>query len=287
MVVETLKKHNPNVDVEIRTIQTTGDRLESAPLQQISGKGVFEKEIDEAIVSGEVDFAVHSMKDVPAEQPKGLTIAAVPERAPPNDALVSRSLSKLRDLPEGATVGTSSPRRIAELLRARPDLKALPIRGNVDTRIRKLDAGSYDAIILAEAGITRLSMQNRIVERLPIEHFTPAPGQGLLAVVARGDRKDVLRVLEPVNDPKSWAEAVAERAFMNGVGGGCKIPLGAFAQVHGETLRLLGSVITPDGTRRIDVNDEGNVRSADAVGRAAAHKILEMGAGEIVKSWRA
>lgn len=236
-------------------------------------------------MSGEVDFAVHSMKDVPAEQPEGLTIAAVPERAPPNDVLVSQSLSKLRDLPEGSTVGTSSPRRIAELLRVRPNLRALPIRGNVDTRIRKLDAGNYDAIILAEAGITRLGMHSRIVERLPIEDFTPAPGQGFLAVVAHRDKKDVLKVLEPVNDLRSWAEAVAERAFMNEVGGGCKIPLGAFAQAQDETLRVLGSVISPDGSRRIDVNEEGNVRSADAAGRAAAHKILGMGAAEIVRSW--
>lgn len=225
------------------------------------------------------------MKDVPAEQPEGLTIAAVPERAPPNDVLVSRSLSRLQDLPEGAAVGTSSPRRIAELLWIRPDLKALPIRGNVDTRIRKLNAGSYDAIILAEAGITRLGMQSRIVERLPIEDFTPAPGQGFLAVVARRDREDVLKVLGPVNDPKSWAEAVAERAFMNEVGGGCKIPLGAFAQAQGETLRVLGSVISPDGSRRIDVTEEGNVRGADAAGRAAASRILGMGAAEIVRSW--
>ncbi|MBS7623217.1 hydroxymethylbilane synthase, partial [Candidatus Bathyarchaeota archaeon] len=148
-VVDALRKKNPCVEIKIKIIETTGDRFESAPLKEIYGKGVFEKEIDEAVVSGEVDFAVHSMKDVPAEQPERLTIAAVPRRAPPNDVLISQPPLRLYDLPSGATVGTSSPRRIAELLRIRPDLKALPIRGNVDTRIRRLDSGDYDAVILA------------------------------------------------------------------------------------------------------------------------------------------
>jgi hydroxymethylbilane synthase len=284
-VVDALTRSSPCVEIQTKIIETTGDRLESAPLKEIYGKGVFEKEIDEAIVGGEVDFAVHSMKDVPAEQPEGLTIAAVPRRAPPNDVLVSKPPLRLHDLPLRATVGTSSPRRIAELLRIRPDLKALPIRGNVDTRIRRLDSGDYDAIILAEAGITRLSMQSRIVEHLSLEDFTPAPGQGLLAVVARRDRVDLLKLLESLNNPESLAEAVAERAFMNEVGGGCKIPLAAFAQAQDGTLKLIGSVISPDGSRRVDVKEAGTVDRAEAVGRAAAKRIIEMGAAEIVRSW--
>ncbi|MEM4250387.1 MAG: hydroxymethylbilane synthase [Candidatus Bathyarchaeia archaeon] len=284
-VVDALTRNSPNIKIQTKIIETTGDRLESAPLKEIYGKGVFEKEVDEAIVKGEVDFAVHSMKDVPAEQPEGLTIAAVPRRAPPNDVLVSQPPLRLHDLPPGAKVGTSSPRRIAELLRIRPDLKPIPIRGNVDTRIRKLDAGDYDAIILAEAGLTRLSMKNRIVDRLSLEEFTPAPGQGFLAVVARRDRVDVLKLLDSVNNPESLAEAVAERAFMNEVGGGCKIPLGAFAQAQDGTLNLFGSVISPDGSKRVDVKEAGTVERAEAAGRAAAKRIMKMGAAEIVRSW--
>ncbi|MEM3017433.1 MAG: hydroxymethylbilane synthase [Candidatus Bathyarchaeia archaeon] len=284
-VVDALTRNSPNIKIQTKIIETTGDRLESAPLKEIYGKGVFEKEVDEAIVKGEVDFAVHSMKDVPAEQPEGLTIAAVPRRAPPNDVLVSQPPLRLHDLPPGAKVGTSSPRRIAELLRIRPDLKPIPIRGNVDTRIRKLDAGDYDAIILAEAGLTRLSMKNRIVDRLSLEEFTPAPGQGFLAVVARRDRVDVLKLLDSVNNPESLAEAVAERAFMNEVGGGCKIPLGAFAQAQDGTLNLFGSVISPDGSKRVDVKEAGTVDRAEAAGRAAAKRIMKMGAAEIVRSW--
>ncbi|MEM3003673.1 MAG: hydroxymethylbilane synthase [Candidatus Bathyarchaeia archaeon] len=284
-VVDALTRNSPNIKIQTKIIETTGDRLESAPLKEIYGKGVFEKEVDEAIVKGEVDFAVHSMKDVPAEQPEGLTIAAVPRRAPPNDVLVSQPPLRLHDLPPGAKVGTSSPRRIAELLRIRPDLKPIPIRGNVDTRIRKLDAGDYDAIILAEAGLTRLSVKNRIVDRLSLEEFTPAPGQGFLAVVARRDRVDVLKLLDSVNNPESLAEAVAERAFMNEVGGGCKIPLGAFAQAQDGTLNLFGSVISPDGSKRVDVKEAGTVDRAEAAGRAAAKRIMKMGAAEIVRSW--
>ena len=272
--------------MDTKTIQTTGDRLESAPLEQIYGKGVFEKEIDEAIVNGEIDFAVHSMKDVPADQPKELVIAAVPKRASPNDVLISRIVSKFADLPQGATVGTSSPRRTAEVLSVRPDLKVKPIRGNVDTRLRKLDSGNYDAVILAEAGITRLGLQSRLVERLPIEDFTPAPGQGFLAVVSRSDREDVLRILQSANDLVSQAESVAERAFMNKVGGGCKIPLGTYAQANGQTIKLLGSVMSPEGSKRINVREQGDSKFPETVGRAAAQRILRMGAGEILKSWK-
>jgi len=284
-VVEAIKRHNRTVEVETRVIKTTGDKLESEPLPLISGKGVFEKEIDEAIINGEVDFGVHSMKDVPADQPEGLVIAAIPERASPNDVLISRLLSRLNGLPDGATVGTGSPRRTAELLRVRPGLNVQSIRGNIDTRIRKLDSGVYDAIILAEAGLTRMGMQNRIVERLPIEDFTPAPGQGFLAVMARRDREDVLEILRPVNDPSSWAEAIAERSFMKEVGGGCKIPIGAFARAEGETVKLLGSVISPDGARRIDIVEQGDMKHPEDTGKTAANRILRMGAEKIIRAW--
>ena len=284
-VVEDLKRHNPKIEVQTKIIQTTGDKLESEPLEKISGKGVFEKEIDEAVINGEVDFAIHSMKDVPAEQSSELTIAAVPLRAPANDVFISREYSRLVSLPKDASVGTSSPRRTAELLRFRADLKVLPIRGNVDTRIRKMDEGMYDSIILAEAGVMRMGMQDRIVERLSIEEFTPAPGQGFLAIVSRHNREDVLNILRTVSDENSFAEAKAERAFMNEVGGGCKIPLGAFAHVEGKTIRILGSIISPEGTKRVNVRDEGPVEDPDSTGRNAANRILKMGAKEIVDSW--
>ena len=209
-VVEDLKRHNPEIEVQAKIIQTTGDKLESEPLENISGKGVFEKEIDEAVINGEVDFAIHSMKDVPAEQSSELTIAAVPPRAPANDVFISKKYSRLVSLPKEASVGTSSPRRTAELLRFRPDLKVLPIRGNVDTRIRNMDEGMYDSIILAEAGVMRMGMQDRIVERLSIEEFTPAPGQGFLAIISRHNREDVLNILRTVSDQNSFAEADAK-----------------------------------------------------------------------------
>jgi hydroxymethylbilane synthase len=283
--VEGLKRCNPEVEVQTKIIHTTGDKLESEPLEKISGKGVFEKEIDEAVINGEVDFAVHSMKDVPAEQSSELTIAAVPKRAPANDVFISKKYSKLVSLPKDASVGTSSPRRTAELLRFRPDLKVLPIRGNVDTRIRKMDEGMYDSIILAQAGVIRMGMQDRIVECLSIEEFTPAPGQGFLAVISRNNRDDVLNILRTVSDGNSFAEAQAERAFMNEVGGGCKIPLGAFAYVQGRTIRILGSIISPDGSKRVNVREDGPMDDSESVGRNAAKKILNMGAKEIVDSW--
>jgi hydroxymethylbilane synthase len=283
--VEGLKRCNPEIEVQTKIIQTTGDKLESEPLEKISGKGVFEKEIDEAVINSEVDFAVHSMKDVPAEQSSELTIAAVPKRAPANDVFISKKYSKLVNLPKDASVGTSSPRRTAELLRFRPDLKVLPIRGNVDTRIRKMDEGMYDSIILAQAGVIRMGMQDRIIECLSIEDFTPAPGQGFLAVISRNNRDDVLNILRTVSDGNSFAEAQAERAFMNEVGGGCKIPLGAFAYVQGRTIRILGSIISPDGVKRVNVREDGPIDDPESVGRNAAKKILNMGAKEIVDSW--
>lgn len=284
-IIEDLTRHNPKIEIEKKIIQTTGDKLESEPLEKISGKGVFEKEIDEAVINSEVDFAVHSMKDVPAEQSSELTIAAVPKRAPANDVFISKEYSKLVGLPKNASVGTSSPRRTAELLRFRSDLKILPIRGNVDTRIRKMDEGMYDSIVLAEAGVTRMGLQDRIVERLSIEEFTPAPGQGFLAVVSRNNREDVVNILRTVSDENSFAEAQAERAFMNEVGGGCKIPLGAYAQVEEKKIRILGSIISPDGAKRVNVREDGPMNNSESVGRNAAKKILNTGAKEIVDSW--
>jgi hydroxymethylbilane synthase len=284
-VIEDLKRHNPEIEIEKKIILTTGDKLESEPLEKISGKGVFEKEIDEAVINGEVDFAVHSMKDVPAEQSSELTIAAVPKRAPANDVFISKEYSKLVGLPKNSSVGTSSPRRTAELLRFRSDLKILPIRGNVDTRIRKMDEGMYDSIVLAEAGVTRMGLQDRIVEHLSIEEFTPAPGQGFLAVISKHNREDVLNILRTVSDENSFAEAQAERAFMNEVGGGCKIPLGAYAQVEEKKIRILGSIISPDGVKRVNVREDGTMNNSESVGRNAAKKLLNMGAKEIVDSW--
>jgi hydroxymethylbilane synthase len=240
-VIEDLKRHNPEIEIEKKIILTTGDKLESEPLEKISGKGVFEKEIDEAVINGEVDFAVHSMKDVPAEQSSELTIAAVPKRAPANDVFISKEYSKLVGLPKNSSVGTSSPRRTAELLRFRSDLKILPIRGNVDTRIRKMDS--------------------------------------------KHNREDVLNILRTVSDENSFAEAQAERAFMNEVGGGCKIPLGAYAQVEEKKIRILGSIISPDGVKRVNVREDGTMNNSESVGRNAAKKLLNMGAKEIVDSW--
>ncbi len=255
--------------VEIKTITTSGDRTDK-PLAAEGGKGLFVKEIEEALAAGEIDLAVHSMKDVPGIIPNELSIVAIPKREDARDVFVSRKYSRLDDLPAGARVGTSSPRRQAELQGIRPDLELLPLRGNVDTRIRKLNEGQYDAIILAAAGLIRLGMQNEIAEYLPVERMIPSVGQGALAIEVRKDDKELIaRLQKTCHHEESGIAVGAERAFLQAVGGDCYTPLAAHATVSGDKLKLTGFL-----HGRVDLI-EGKVADAEELGRKLAVRLTE------------
>jgi hydroxymethylbilane synthase len=267
-------------ECRIEIIKTTGDKITDVPLAQVGGKGLFTKEIEEALLDGRADLAVHSLKDLPTELPAGLALAAVPEREDPHDAIVGR---KLVDLPPGATVGTSSLRRAAQLRRLRPDLTIESIRGNLDTRLRKLDEGQYDDIVLAAAGLNRLGWTARIAEILPTEIMCPAVGQGALAVETRtaGAGWDACAALDHA---ATHSAVAAERAFLRALGGGCQVPIGAAATVTGAQLHLVGLVIAPDGSAVVRGELEGRVEDAEAIGATLGVKLLVDGARSILES---
>ena len=280
-IASLLRKHFPGLEFEMEIIKTTGDKLRDAPLAKIGGKGLFVKEIDEAVARGRVHLAVHSMKDVPTELLPELTIAATPEREEVNDALISREGLGIEELPEGAVIGTSSMRRIAEVKNFRPDLEVKNLRGNVDTRLRKLKAGEYDAIIMAKAGLKRLGFEQEITQTLPVEHFTPSVGQGAIAVVARRGG-EVMDYLNAINHEESLARVTAERALLRALGGGCQVPLGAYTEVGGNTLSMLAVVLSPDGGERVEVKLRDSLSEAENLGKAAAEALLDRGAREIL-----
>lgn len=285
LAIAALKKANPGVKFEIVTISTKGD-VDRRPLFTMDEKGIFEKEVNEAVKKGEVDFAVHSLKDVPSDMAKELVVACIPRRARPNDVLVNDKGQKLTELPVGAVVGTSSLRRAVQLARARPDLKVKPIRGNVETRVKKVIAGEYDAIVLAEAGLGRLGMKDVIVERFGVREFVPAPGQGAIAIVCRRDDKKTMAMLRRIEDPKSRAEISAERALIEKVEGGCRFPLGAVAVTRGDKLTLYASVFSADGSKNIKVSKTGSAAGAEKLGSRVADVLLKQGAGELAEGWR-
>ena len=272
------------VEVELVPLQTTGDRLKEARLADVGGKGLFVKEIEEALLDRRADVAVHSAKDLPAELAPGLRLAAFPERADPRDALVASAPGlRLLDLPQGARVGTGSVRRTAQLLAARPDLEIMPLRGNVPTRLRKLDEGDLHAIVLACAGLDRLGLAERISERIAPELLLPAPTQGILAVETReeGSLADDLRALD---DSNARAAAEAERAFLAAVEGDCKVPVAALAEVEdGEGVRIRGLVAALDGSVLARGTGRG---AAAAAGDAAARQALASGGEEILRRLR-
>ena len=238
---------------EIRIIKTTGDHLQTASLVQAGGKGLFTKEIEDALLARSIDVAVHSLKDLPTENPAGLTIAAIPEREDARDALAGR---RLADLPRGARVGTSSSRRTAQLRVLRPDLVLEPVRGNVDTRLRKLHKGQYDAIVLAAAGLRRLGLQNEIAELFSPEQICPAPGQGALAIQTRaGD--PAREICARLNDEETAKAVLCEREVLAALGGGCQLPIGAYARMSGAVLRVQAGVFAPDGSRHVKASAEG------------------------------
>jgi len=264
--------------VDIVTITTTGDRLLDKRLEAVGGKGAFLKEIEEALLAREVDLAVHSLKDVPTQIPAGLELCAFLERADPRDALLSRSGAELDALPPGARVGTTSLRRQSQLRVRRPDLAIADLRGNVDTRVRKLHAGEFDAILLAVAGLTRLGRAAEITQVIPSDVLLPAPGQGAIALECRSDDAGVRSAATALHHEATARAVAAERAFLAALGGGCNVPLGALAEPEGESgaLRLRGFVGREDGS----VSVRGETRGADpaALGRALADDLLRQGA---------
>jgi len=285
IVKELLAEKAPWVEVETQIITTSGDRFRDRPISAINEKGVFTKAVDEAVLSGEASFAVHSMKDLPMETHEGLIVAAVPERAPPKDALISVKYKSVADLPEGAVVGSASPRRKAQILFKRGDLDVRLIRGNVDTRLQRMTDGEYDAIILAESGLIRMDKGDVITELLTLEDFTPSACQGALAVVAKADDEEAINVLGKITDKDTWAATLAERAFMTTVGGGCKTPVGVIVKVN-EGLELLSSVLAPDGSVRFQYTKKGSTDDPEGFGHEAALDMLSQGGARLIERWQ-
>ena len=270
------------LQVELLGMTTRGDQILDRALSKVGGKGLFVKELETALEDGSAHLAVHSLKDVPMDLPPGFVLAAVWEREDPRDAFVSNRHAGLADLPRGAVVGTSSLRRVVQLMGLRPDLKIEPLRGNLDTRLRKLDDGGYDAIVLAAAGLKRLGLASRIRSCFEADTMIPAAGQGALGIEALAGRTEVADWVAPLNDAPSAACVLAERAVSRALAGSCEVPLGAFAEIEAGRLRLRGFVATPDGTRMASAELGGAPAEAEALGGALAELLKARGAAEIL-----
>ncbi|HTU93867.1 MAG TPA: hydroxymethylbilane synthase [Gemmataceae bacterium] len=268
--------------VELVEIETSGDRITDAALSQIGGDGVFTKEIQRALLAGVVDVAVHSLKDLPTASIAGLTLASVPQRGPAGDAFISHRHRRFDELPPGAVVGTSSLRRRSQALHRRPDLSLVNLRGNVETRLRKLDEQHLDAIILAEAGLQRLGLGEAITELLDPQWMLPAVGQGALGLECRTEDAVTLGLLDRLNDWPSRQAVLAERALLRGLGGGCLLPIGVSSRVEGDQILLRGVVLTPDGKQRIAAEHNGFAADAEVVGQQLAEMLLASGARELL-----
>jgi hydroxymethylbilane synthase len=287
-IASRLRALYPALEVSLQHFVTHGDRVLDRPLPEIGGKGVFTAELESALRDGEIDLAVHSLKDLPTEMAADFVIGAVPERASPYDALISRAGQHLAALPQGATVGTSSLRRIAQIKAARPDLNTLALRGNVPTRIDKARRADspYDAIILAVAGLDRLNQDGEITQVLPPEIMLPAPAQGALAVQCRADDSAVREILAPLDHAETRCAVDAERAFLNKLDSGCRLPVAALAAVSGEKVQLTGRVCNLDGSTVITVSGEAPRSDTLALGERLAQQALAQGAGDLLAAVR-
>ena len=311
IVVRALKIKFPSIKFNVATIKTKGD-IDKRPLFTIDRKGIFEKEINNAVIRNDIDVAVHSLKDVPSDLPNILNIASVPKRSKPNDVLVSHTKNKLKYLQSGSIIGTSSLRRAVQLIRLRPDLNVKPIRGNVETRIRKTFTGGYDAIVLAEAGLTRLGLEDTISERFALEDFIPAPGQGALAVICRTNNQELIELLKKIEDPQSRAEFEAEHSLLEQVEGGCRFPVGAVAVTtrgiasknhstrtidvnnrkrclstyDSHHITLYVNIFSADGTKSIKLKKMGNIKNAKQLGVSMGHSLIKRGALDLARGWR-
>ena len=282
-VKNQIEAQHPGVTVELVKIVTKGDKILDVPLAKVGGKGLFVKEIEEALLRKDVDLAVHSMKDVPSELPDELHLGIIPERENPHDAFISNNHATLSDLPQGAAVGTSSLRRRSQLAALRPDLDIVDLRGNLDTRLRKLDEGQFEAIILAAAGLNRLGMSSRASGYFTAKEMLPAVGQGALGIELRKDDAELLEGLTFLNDEKTTVAVAAERAFLYRLEGGCQVPIGAFAEVDNGAVELTGLVASIDGATVLKETMQGPGEEAQLLGTRLADKLLEMGGKEILE----
>jgi hydroxymethylbilane synthase len=273
----------PGIDTSVEVIRTRGDRILDVPLARVGGKGLFVKEIEDALLDGTADVAVHSLKDVPADLPAGLVLAAFPERDVPFDAFVSNRFRAVSDLPAGARVGTSSLRRAALLLALRPDLDVVPLRGNVETRMRRLEEG-LDAVILAAAGLRRLGLENRIAAMLGPPDFVPAVGQGVIAVECREGDAEVRATLAGLDHGPTRIAVAAERAFLETLGGGCQVPMGAYARMDGASLDVTGFIGRPDGTIVLRDHEAAGGPDAEGAGQRLARRLLDAGGRRILET---
>lgn len=285
-VAARLRAAHPDLDVELLPMVTEGDRILDRALAEVGGKGLFIKELEVAMFEGRADLAVHSMKDVPAELPAGMTLAVVLERADPHDALVSNRHASIAELPEGARVGTSSLRRQSQLRHARPDLRILALRGNVETRLRKLDEGEYDAVVLAAAGLRRLGLEARIASLVPTETSLPAVGQGIIGIECRAGDDATLSRLVALEHRDTRLCLDAERAFAARLQGSCTSPVAGFAELTDGRLRLRGRVGTPDGSRMFADEISGPATEGVSLGRRLAERLLAAGAGALLDELR-
>ncbi|OGQ11520.1 MAG: hydroxymethylbilane synthase, partial [Deltaproteobacteria bacterium RBG_19FT_COMBO_46_12] len=281
-VKEKLVETHPDLNVMLIKIKTTGDKIQDAPLAKIGGKGLFVKEIEEALIHRRIDLAVHSIKDVPTEFPVGLHLSAITKREDPRDVFISRDGKILRDLPQKAKIGTSSLRRQAQLLHFRNDLELLPLRGNLETRLKKLKTMNLDGIVLALAGMKRLGLEERITEIIPTEISLPAIGQGALGIETRQDDQETEGKIQFLNHKDSWIAVSAERAFLKKLEGGCQVPIAAYAQIFGTSLQVEGLVGTIDGKRLIRHHIVGPLEKAESLGIELAEILFEKGAKEIL-----
>jgi len=283
-VTAMLKAAHPGLEIELLGMSTQGDKILDTPLAKIGGKGLFVKELEQGMLDGQADIAVHSMKDVPVHLPDGLHLPVIMEREDPHDAFVSNHYANLDALPEGAKVGTSSLRRQCQLAARRPDLQIMPLRGNVNTRLKKLDDGDYDAIILAAAGLKRLGFGARIRDAISAEQSLPAIGQGAIGIECRSDDARINELIAPLHHVDTADRVRAERAFNERLEGGCQVPIGGHAVLEGDQLWLRGLVGTPDGSELIEGEIRGPRTDAQALGIALADELLSRGAGRILKA---
>ncbi len=280
-VAAKIREVNPHIEVSINKIVTKGDRNRHVQLDRMEGVGIFVKELEESLLDGRIDLAVHSLKDMPTQIPQELCLTAVTERFDPRDALVSRA-GGLAQLPAGSRIGTGSFRRTVQLTQYRPDLKVCSIRGNVDTRLRKVSSGEVDGVIVAAAALIRLGWEDKITDYLPPEHFLPAVGQGVLAIEVRLGDEGIVELVSPINHLPTWQSITAERAFLSALGGGCRAPIAALGTISGGTLRLEGMVADMTGKRILHASEEGGTTALEQVGVQLAQRMLSMGAAEFI-----
>ena len=283
-VAEKLREANPGIEVTIRKIVTEGDRNRRVPLEKVSSIGIFVKELEAALLDGRIDIAVHSLKDVPSDIPEGLCLLAVTARQDCRDVLIARA--GLDALSPGSKIGTGSLRRAVQLTQYRPDLEVSSIRGNVETRLRKVTSGELDGVIVAAAAIARLNMNNRITEYLPVDRFLPAVGQGALVIEGRDDDEDVAELVKPINHLPTWQSVIAERVFLKALGGGCRAPIAALASVRDNVVKLDGMIAAPHGRKMLRGTEEGSASQPDEVGVRLAQRLLNQGASDFIDEVR-